>query len=292
MILESALINFRLVSITLLFLLLLSSCAPSPISADQLPGSIPPAISTPLQAQRLTWLPDGSAILAGTGSTLLWLDPANLQEISRLELSEPIEGLLVNPSGSQLLVLIDPARALVIDLTTRQVVLQPAAWREISSFCPPGQSLDLVNYLNAYCGDDTFKTLVKAANKQWQKAIRGGGTVERISPDGSTWALGLGGVSEATTWLIDLSSKQLRHKLVVEGGDFISVNGALALAFSPSSDTLAMADLSGLITLWNPQTGELLDTMAAGELAIDLAFSPDGSWVAMTGQNHLLLFQR
>ena len=215
-----------------------------------------------------------------------------MQEQARLELGEPIEGLLVNPAGSQLLVLIDPARALLVELVSRQISMPPAAWREISTFCPSGQSLAVLNFQNAYCGDDLLKTTVKAANKKWQKAIRGGGTVERISPDGKIWALGLGGISEATTWLIDLDSKELSHKLIVEGGNLVSVNGALALAFSPDSILLAMADLSGLVTLWDVSSGDLLKTFAAGELAIDLAFSPDGQWIAMTGEKHLLLFER
>jgi WD40 repeat protein len=92
--------------------------------------------------------------------------------------------------------------------------------------------------------------------------------------------------------LIDLDSKELRHKLIVEGGNLVSVNGALALAFSPDSSLLAMADLSGLVTLWDVASGDLLKTFAAGELAIDLAFSPDGQWIAMTGEKHLLLFER
>ena len=276
----------------LILVLLLSACVSPPLSADQITGAIAPSVSVPLQAQRLTWLLDGSSVLAGNGSILLWLDPSSLQEQARLEVGEPIEGLLVNSTGSQLLVLIDPARTLLVELVSRQVSLPPAAWREISTFCPSGQSLAVLNFQNAYCGDDLLKTTVKAANKKWQKAIRGGGTVERISPDGKIWALGLGGISEATTWLIDLDSKELRHKLIVEGGNLVSVNGALALAFSPDSSLLAMADLSGLVTLWDVASGELLKTFAAGELAIDLAFSPDGQWIGMTGEKHLLLFER
>ena len=278
--------------LTLTIFILLAGCAPAPLTADQVPGALPPSASNPISVQRLAWLADGTSVLAGNGSSLLWLDPVNLTEQDRLELGEPVEGLLVNPAGDQLLVLIDPARALVVDLALRQVSLTPEAWREITNFCPPAQSLDVVNFQNAYCGTDALKTAVKAANKKWQKAIRGGGTVERIAPDGSAWALGLGGISEATSWLVDLESKELRYKFIVEGGDIVSVNGALALAFAPDSRTLAMADLSGLVTLWDVTSGERLETFASGELAIDLAFSPDGRTIAMSSKEKVLLFSR
>lgn len=276
----------------LIILILLSSCAPTPLTVEDIPGAIGPSTFSDIQAQRILWLPDDSAIIVGTDTTILWLDPINLKEVYRLDLGEPVEGLLAIPGSSQLLVLVDPARALVVNLLQREISQSPSSWREITNFCPPGENLDVVNFQNAYCGDDSLLGEVKAANKKWQKAIRGGGTIERISPDGKIWALGLGGISEATTWLIDLQSLELRSKLIAGSGTIISVNGALALAISPDSKTLAMADLSGLITLWDTNTGNLLETFAAGKLAVDLAFSPDGRRLAMTGENQILLFER
>lgn len=281
---------FYLPLVVILCLSLLAACAPAPLSAADIPGSIGPSGSLAVQAQRVTWLPDGSSILAGQGSRLLWVDPVSLQEEKSLELNQPIEGLMVNPGGDQILVLIDPAQAIRVDLVAGQPRGPAEAWREIQDFCPPGQSLDVLNFQNAYCGDADLLLAVKAANKKWQSAIRSGGTMQKLSPDGKTWALGLGGVSEATTWLIDVNSKELRHKLVLQGGNLISVNGALAVDFSPDSNRLAMADLAGLITIWDVKTGEKQSTLAAGELATDIAFSPDGKQIVMCGERNLLLF--
>lgn len=281
---------FSLPFVMSLCLSLLAACAPTPLTAADIPGSIGPTGSLAVQTQRVTWLPDGSSILAGQGSLLLWVDPASMQKQKSLELNQPIEGLMVNPAGNQVLVLIDPAQAIRVDLATGQPRGPAEAWREIQDFCPPGQSLDVLNFQNAFCGDPDLQLAVKAADKKWQSAIRSGGTMQKLSPDGKTWALGLGGVSEATTWLIDVNSRELLHKLVLQGGDLVSVNGALAVDFSPDSNRLAMADLAGLITIWDVKTGEQLSTLAAGELATDIAFSPDGKQIAMCGEKHLLLF--
>jgi WD40 repeat protein len=52
------------------------------------------------------------------------------------------------------------------------------------------------------------------------------------------------------------------------------------MAFQPRAPTLAAADLSGALRLWNAQDGQLLRTISAQEeqrYFVGVAFSPDGS---------------
>ncbi|MEM9772418.1 MAG: WD40 repeat domain-containing protein [Cyanobacteria bacterium P01_D01_bin.73] len=56
-----------------------------------------------------------------------------------------------------------------------------------------------------------------------------------------------------------------------------------SLAFSPDGDALAIGNIGGVVSLWNPETGEKLRTLLNwGESRVDaVAFSPDGNALAI-----------
>ncbi len=68
-------------------------------------------------------------------------------------------------------------------------------------------------------------------------------------------------------------------------------SGVATLAFSPDGNTLASADESGQITLWNVASGKQLSTLARqpGTVVTGLSFSPDGGILASTARDTITL---
>ncbi len=89
-----------------------------------------------------------------------------------------------------------------------------------------------------------------------------------LSPDGNL----LAGVSYEKVILLNMDTRQ-------QGANF-KMSGS-RLAFSPDGRLLAVGDEKGKIVLFNPENGQLLQTMQ-GHLngILDLAFSPDGRFLA------------
>jgi WD40 repeat protein len=103
---------------------------------------------------------------------------------------------------------------------------------------------------------------------------RGGLGIQGVafSPDGRLLAAGdLGG--EVSLW--DWSRSQVRWASCAHGGQVRSV------AFSPAGDCLASGSQDGTVKLWNARTGKVLATLSASDGACAVAFSPDGSKLAV-----------
>jgi WD40 repeat protein len=97
-----------------------------------------------------------------------------------------------------------------------------------------------------------------------------------LSDDGSQ--LAIAGVPDeqgnVAIEIWDTIAAARRHTLVGSRGLIT------ALAFQPGATTLAAADLTGALRLWNAQDGQLLRTISAQEeqrYFVGLAFSPDGA---------------
>ncbi|MCY3737188.1 MAG: T9SS type A sorting domain-containing protein [Gemmatimonadaceae bacterium] len=97
-----------------------------------------------------------------------------------------------------------------------------------------------------------------------------------FSPDGSTLAARVGYPYTVQVWLWDLATG--RHKATLETGK--------ALAFSPSGAALAVAsrgDPSDTVRVWDLASGRPTVTLAPELRVGSLAFSPDGTTLALGG---------
>lgn len=103
----------------------------------------------------------------------------------------------------------------------------------------------------------------------------------KVSPVGSEWAI----VAETTVWLY--ADAAATNPLRLTG----HVSSASALAFSPDGQLLASADSRGNIHLWRVSDGRLLKTVnSPGDVILELAFSPDGTWLVSGGQGRVVRF--
>ncbi|MGQ0600513.1 MAG: nSTAND1 domain-containing NTPase [Anaerolineales bacterium] len=96
-------------------------------------------------------------------------------------------------------------------------------------------------------------------------------TTLAFSPDGSRV---LAGYDDGTATLWDVEEGEAR--LTVENEAFVAY-----VAFEPEGRWFATADYSGVINLWNPTTGDLIQTLSLNDIFFDLlAVSPDGELLA------------
>ncbi len=85
---------------------------------------------------------------------------------------------------------------------------------------------------------------------------------------------------------------RLTHDEVVASANLPSKiqSGVATLAFSPDGGTLASADESGRITLWDATSGKQRSTLVNSETITGLSFSPDGGTLASTVKDAITLW--
>ncbi|HEY9879360.1 MAG TPA: GUN4 domain-containing protein [Leptolyngbyaceae cyanobacterium] len=106
-----------------------------------------------------------------------------------------------------------------------------------------------------------------------------------FSPDGQRLATT---TNRNTLQLWNVQTGQLVRTLVEQAPD---LSPGLSLAFSPDSQKLAAADVDNSVKLWNATTGARLITLKGHSSAIhDLAFSPDGQYLASSEETKALLW--
>lgn len=93
-----------------------------------------------------------------------------------------------------------------------------------------------------------------------------------LSPDGSKISIG---TEDSKVYLMDVKSR--KDELIIEKG---RNNPAHALAFHPNGETLAVGYEKGMVDLYNLQDKSILDLQGQKGRINDIAFSPDGRYLA------------
>lgn len=177
-------------------------------------------------------------------------------------------------------------RLWAVDTGTLKMVLRGQPRVSSLSFSPDGSTVA--------SGDaDGVVRVWTIGNGALKHTLDGGGSVS-ISPDGKTLAAAQG--TKIQLWDVDAETR----RLTLEGGtnrnedDSISEREVFtSVSFSPDGSTLVSGSYyggggwvvcCGLVTLWDVRTGTRKDILHHWLYVASVAFSPDGSVLAIDGQ--------
>jgi len=99
-----------------------------------------------------------------------------------------------------------------------------------------------------------------------------------FSPDGNTFATTDVG-KEINVW----DSNTFTKSLTITSSQTIGFLQTLGVAYDPSGKYIAISDRSGVIAIYNANTGEIVRQLVGGFEAVVLEFSPDGTKLAAGG---------
>jgi WD40 repeat protein/basic membrane lipoprotein Med (substrate-binding protein (PBP1-ABC) superfamily) len=123
-----------------------------------------------------------------------------------------------------------------------------------------------------------------------------------FSPDGAGLAAGVSAEGEVRVW----NPTTREELLTLEPGEAAELNltgeaerdegghnkDVQSTAYNPDGQILATASMDGTVKLWNSARGEQLRTLLVDPNGVhDLAFSPDGRWLAAAGSVRLRLWE-
>ena len=270
------------------------------------------------QASRVAFTPDGARILASSenGAEVKFFEVATGREVQTLPIPSGVIAFsgdgkwLAAGSGSSIGIW-DLATGHEIGTLAGQLAAQDLA------FSPDGKLL---------VTGGTALGVWDVASGKLIRTVEGGAQSLIMSPDGrwlaanpkgnleiwdtKTWmrATPLAPLGQFVWWMgfapaqfqpADISSSGFRLWQVGSGAEGRALWGAtFPAALSPDGKILATAALRvpaasdydrPSVSIWDTTTGRLLDTFVAHEVAISiLAFSPDGKWLATSGQDSRL----
>ncbi|MCA9099249.1 MAG: hypothetical protein KDA36_12725, partial [Planctomycetaceae bacterium] len=117
------------------------------------------------------------------------------------------------------------------------------------------------------------------------------GRLGDFSPDGLTFASAVSHASEPPKIdIYHLSDGSLKKSLKSEKQTDKSY--VLRTEFSPNGKLLAVADWDGSVTIWDVESGEQKNLFTESEGIHALAFSPDGSQLAIGSENKRLVLRK
>ncbi|MCY3780746.1 MAG: SH3 domain-containing protein [Chloroflexi bacterium] len=106
-------------------------------------------------------------------------------------------------------------------------------------------------------------------------------TALEYSPDGQLLAIGLSRVNDNLLLLDEMPRAQIASYQ-------LPTAGLTSLSFNSDGSMLVVGAAEGIISVWNTQSQELIVTRETGAAVRDVSFSPDGSLIAVSTEDHAL----
>lgn len=222
--------------------------------------------------QDYAFLPDGGSLAVGLDREIVIFDVQSGQELRRIPANHTLQRIAVSPDGQMI------ASAAVQELILWR--LNEAAGQSLASFVnldiyglafsPDGQWLALASdfYNNR---EVTVWNVASGQVLETLPTVTGGfaGTSVAFSPDGELMAWTAG--RAVKVW--DMVEEQMRFTVNDPEG-----SGGTSVAFSPDRKLLAVAFLSGSVSLLDVTDGQAVATIpvAANQHPLYIVFSPDG----------------
>ena len=262
--------------------------------AEQPPPKPPPprqVLTQPLYAiplathpTRLVLSPDGQWLAALTNGTVGIWEARSGKPAWQIPRSRGSWYLCPSfqEAGSKLALVAQDGKLSEWDVAARKLVSENKLTGKPSSGIGQGPlAFDRSAFRLGYAGfNDIVCFDARRGHALWQhKGDSGVRSVVAMSPDGGLLAAGGGSVSPRTIRLFDAATGKLLRQFDEHAG---RVSG---LAFSPDGRALVTATAEDSPRLWDVATGKLQRQFAypVADRACALAFSPDGSWLAVVG---------
>jgi WD40 repeat protein/energy-coupling factor transporter ATP-binding protein EcfA2 len=232
----------------------------------QSPGSPPLSYGA---VTSVAFSPNGQTLAVGYHGDMVALWNVATQQITPLEVDNPVSSVAFSPDGKALAVADSSNDIGLWNVATGKWT--PDVFSEGSpifslAFSPDGKILAVGD-----SGDDIDPLgdigLWNVAKRQLIRALPERGPVSSVafSPDGATLAAG---GADGSVGLWKVATRRLTDSLL-EGSQVSNV------AFSPDGKTLAVGDADG-VKLWDAATRRRIATLPEGSEVSSVAFSPDG----------------
>jgi WD40 repeat protein len=261
--------------------------APGSATAQGVPPPWPPALAKRILRQDAspTWLaysPNGKLLAAAgfDGALRVWdADSGRLVRVMQGH-SASIWGVVFSPDGRSLFSGGDDAKTVQWDVASGRKVREFKTYKEEAigvSVSPDGKRL----FTGSGPLDKVIKVFDLATGKLIVDVAGHADAVQAIVflADGKSF---VSCSNDGTLKVWDAQTYALKSTLTQGQPSF-------HIAISPDRNTLASADASGKVKLWNMTTGaELRQISAHTGIAYALAFAPNGKWLASVGSDRAL----
>jgi WD40 repeat protein len=220
--------------------------------------------------------PGGKLVVTSSGKLRVW--DANGKAQPALEGPTQTGAVVASPDGKWLAAATasDGPGITLWDLEARKAVhtwplrfIHPPAL----AFSPDGRRLACTAWMRSDKGLGAHLTVYDVASRGVEYTLLHVGGLVEFSPDGRRLAA-LG--SSREVYILDAADGRRLATLVLDEGDFLR-----GLAFHADGRLLATAGEDGAVRLWDTQTGAVVRVLRHRGPAGSVAFSPDGSLLAV-----------